>query len=617
MAQALEHYRAGDFRRAEHLFRNVLQLEPENATAWFMLAHLSRQCGRNDDAAVYYARVLQLKPDWVEALNNRANALSEVGRFDEAAASYRAALKHRPDYFEAHNGLGVAQLKQRNFAEAARSYQEAIRLQPSYAAAHLNLGTAQKEMGKLNEAVDSYRRAISLQPAMAMAHNNLGTALAGLGKHQEAILSYEHALRLDPGHTDALINLGIAWAALGKLDIATDFYKRAVQQRPNDDKAHYNLGVAFAERDNLQAAGASYRRAIDLNPGYVEAWDNLGCVLVALGQPAEALACHDRAVQVRPDYDKAHMSRGVARLRLGDYAGGWPDYECRYKLKEFVLPSFSQPRWNGQRLNGKTILLASEQGLGDTLQFVRYAAPVRKRCAKVIVACQKALIPLLTNTPAIDQVFPPEVALPHFDAWASLVSLPGIMGTTLQTIPADVPYLFPKVDLVEHWQRELQATPGIKVGICWQGNPDYKADRERSIPLAEFALLAGVPGAQLLSLQKAHGAEQLSQVSTQFPVIDLASRLDVSSGPFMDTAAVMKSLDLIITADTAIAHLAGGLGVPVWIALPYVAHWCWLWDRDDSPWYPSARLFRQPERGNWKPVFTRMAQALAHLTSSK
>jgi tetratricopeptide (TPR) repeat protein len=617
MAQALEQFHAGDYRRAEHLFRNVLQLEHDNETAWFMLAYLSRQGGRNDDAADYYAQVLRLKPDWVEALNNRGNALTELGRFDEAIVSYRTALKHAPDYFEAHNGLGVAFLKVRNFAEAASSYQQAIRLQPSYAAAHLNLGTALKEMGKFNEAVDSYRRAVSLQPAMAMAHNNLGTALAGLGKHLEAIASYEHALQLDPGHTDALINLGISWAALGKLDIATDFYKRAVQQRPNHDKAYYNLGVACAELDDLQAAVASYRRAIDLNPNYAEAWDNLGCVLVALGQPEEALACHDRALRVRPDYDKAYMSRGVARLRLGDYAGGWPDYESRYKLKEFVMPSFPQPRWNGERLDGKTILLAAEQGLGDTLQFVRYAAPVRRRCAKVIVACQKALIPLLSNTPAIDQLFPPGVDLPQFDAWASLLSLPGIMRTTLETIPADVPYLFPAKDLLAHWQQELQTIPGFKVGICWQGNPDYKADRERSIPLAEFAPLAPVPGVQLISLQKGHGAEQVAHLSARFPIIDLANRLDVSSGPLMDTAAVMKSLDLIITADTAIAHLAGGLGAPVWIALPYVAHWCWLWDRDDSPWYPAARLFRQPERGNWKPVFTRLAQALRDLTPSK
>jgi Tfp pilus assembly protein PilF len=614
MAQALEHYRAGDFREAEHSFRGVLQLEPGNATAWFMLAHLSRQCGRNDDAADYYARALQLKPDWPEALNNRGNALTELGRFDEAIASYSQALKHRADYFEAHNGLGVALLKERNFAEAARNYQEAIRLQPSYAAAHLNLGTAQKEMGMFNEAVDSCRRAISLQPGMAMAHNNLGTALAGLGKHLEAIQSYEHALRLDAGHTDALINLGISWAALGKLDVATDFYKRAVQQRPNDEKAHYNLGVAFAERDDLQAAVKSYRRAIDLNPNYAEAWDNLGCVLVALGQPAEALACHDRALKVRPDYDHGYMSRGVARLRLGDYAGGWPDYEGRYKLKEFVMPSFQEPRWNGELLDGKTIFLAAEQGLGDTLQFVRYAALVRKRCGKVILACQKALIPLLSNMPGIDQLFPPGVELPHFDAWASLVSVPGIMGTSLETIPADVPYLFAAKDLVEHWRRELQATPGFKVGICWQGNPDFKADRERSVPLAEFAPLAGVPGVQLISLQKQHGVEQLAQFSSQLSIVDLASRLDVSSGAFMDTAAVIKGLDLIITADTAIAHLAGGLGAPVWIALPYVAHWCWLWDRHDSPWYPTARLFRQPERGNWKPVFTRMAEALGRLT---
>jgi len=271
---------------------------------------------------------------------------------------------------------------------------------------------------------------------------------------------------------------------------------------------------------------------------------------------------------------------------------------------------FPQPLWSGEPLAGKTILLHIEQGIGDTIQFIRYASIIKRQGAAVILECPKPLFGLLEGCPGIDQLLGQREDLPAFDVHAPLLSVPGILKTSLETVPATIPYVFPRPTLVEQWQKRLLDLDGLKIGISWQGNPKYRDDRFRSIPLRYFAPLAEIPGVCLISLQKGIGTEQLAAVRDLFPVTDFAAELDERSGPFMDTAAVMKNLDLVITSDTAAAHLAGALGVPVWVALPSVPDWRWLLDRSDSPWYPTMRLFRQRERGNWQGVFEEIKEAL-------
>jgi hypothetical protein len=356
---------------------------------------------------------------------------------------------------------------------------------------------------------------------------------------------------------------------------------------------------------------------VRLKPNHADHHLNLGNTLAARGQPHEALASFERAVQLKPDFAEAHTCCGATLLRLGNFERGWGEYEWRWKTKTFSHRPFQQPLWDGSALNGRKILLHAEQGMGDILQFVRYAAHVRERGGSVVFECPGSLLPLLASCPGIDQLVKQGGDLPQFDVHASLLSLPYILHTTEATIPARIPYLFAEATLVDQWQRELSSCRGCKVGIAWQGNPKFPDDRSRSIPLAAFEPLGRIPGVHLFSLQKGFGAEQLDTIADRFTVTDLGRRLDETSGPFMDTAAVMANLDLVITADTVIMHLAGALGVPVWVALSFAPHWIWLLGRNDSPWYPTARLFCQTSAGNWDDVFARLADKLRREAGGK
>ena len=463
--------------------------------------------------------------------------------------------------------------KQDKLDEAMASYQQALRLKPNYPEAHSNLGNALQEQGRLDEAVASCQQALRLKPDSAEAHHNLGLVLAKQDKLDEAVASFQQTLRLKPDYPDA----------------------------------HNNLGIVLEKQDKLDEAMASYQQALRLKPDYPEAHNNLGIVLEKQGRLDEAVACYQQALRLKPDYPEAHWNRSLAWLLMGRFEQGWPGYEWRWKCKEFgSLPPFHPPLWDGSPLDGRTILVHAEQGLGDTLQFIRYAPLVHQRGGRVILVCQPPLIGLLTRSPGVERLVAQGEALPEYDVHVPLMSLPGLLGTTLESVPADVPYLDAEPQLVEAWRHRLGSYPGFKVGIVWQGNPKFRLDRLRSIPLAQFAPLARVPGVHLFSLQKGPGAEQLAAVTDRFPVTDLGRRLD----DFMDTAAVLKNLDLVISVDTAIAHLAGALGIPVWVALPFAPDWRWLMDREDSPWYPTMRLFRQTRPGQWEDVFQRIAEAL-------
>ncbi|HVW36396.1 MAG TPA: hypothetical protein VHB99_03790, partial [Pirellulales bacterium] len=325
---------------------------------------------------------------------------------------------------------------------------------------------------------------------------------------------------------------------------------------------------------------------------------------------AAALASYEQSLKLLPDGVDAHWNRSLVWLLEGDFAQGWPEYEWRWKLKSFSTRATNRPLWDGSSLEGRTVLLDAEQGLGDTLQFIRYAPLVQQRGGRVLAVCQKPLMQILSSCPGIDRLVAQGEPVPDFDVYTPLLSLPKIFGTTLQTIPAQIPYLHADRYLVEQWGRELASIKAFKVGIAWKGSPKNRMDQQRSIPLAAFEPLARVPGVQLISLQKGQGSEQIKETTGCFAVIDLAQRLDETSGAFMDTAAVMKHLDLVVTCDSSLGHLAGALGARAWIALALSPDWRWLLDREDTPWYPTVRLFRKTSLGDWSDVFGRMAAAL-------
>ena len=380
----------------------------------------------------------------------------------------------------------------------------------------------------------------------------------------------------------------------GKLDEAVACYRRALELKPDYAEAHNNLGNALKDQGKLDEAVACYRRALELKPDYAEAHNNLGIALKDQGKLDEAVACYRRALELKPDYADAHLNLSLLSLLTGDFQRGWAEYQWRWKTKQCQQRDFPQPLWDGQPLEGRTILLHAEQGLGDTIQFIRYAPLVKQAGASVLVECQKPLVRLLAGCRGVDALIGRGDDLPPFDVQAPLLSLPGIFHTSLETIPADVPYLFADPGSIEHWRGGVGPDRRLQDRHCLAGAIQNTAT---TVPARSrcscFESLAGLPGIRLLSLQKGRARSSCKRSRDHFPVTDLGSRLE----DFMDTAAVLTNLDLVITCDTAVAHLAGALGVPVWVALPFVPDWRWLLDRSDSPWYPTMRLFRQRTAG--------------------
>jgi tetratricopeptide (TPR) repeat protein len=527
------------------------------------------QAGRLEAAEQIYRQILRAEPNRADAWHLLGVIAHQVGKHETAVEYIGRAIGLNATEADFPSNLGAAYCALCRFPEAVACYRRALELRPDFAAAHFSLGNAWKYQGKLDEAIVCYRRALELEPDSADAHNNLGVALNDQGNPQEAAASCRRALELQPDFADAHSNLGNALRDQGKLDEAVACYRRVLDLKPNVADVHFNLGNALKDQGQ---------------------WD-------------EAMVCYRRALELKPDFANARLNHSLLSLLTGDFEHGWAEYQWRWKTTQCPPRDFSQAPWDGQPLEGRTILLHAEQGLGDTIQFVRYAALVKQRGGVVVLECQRPLLSLLTSCEGIDRLVGKGEDLPAFDVQASLLSLPGIFHTALGDIPARIPYLFADPRLAEHWRTELSPGAGLKIGIFWQGT---SKDPARVIPLTCFEPLVGLPGVRLFSLQKEAGVEQLQEAAGRFPVTELGSRLD----DFMDTAAVVVNLDLVITCDTALAHLAGSLGAAVWVAIPLVPDWRWLLDRSDSPWYPTMRLFRQERRGDWQGVFQRIEAAL-------
>ena len=513
-------------------------------------------------------------PTLDEALQLAEQSL-QAGDHARAGYIYEQVLKAAPDDPRAMNGLGVVAIHADRLSEAETYLQQAIARWPNDAAYHNNLSEVYRRREQWEEAIACCRKALELAPRAAQLHNNLGV-LEKQRKHYDAALaSFRQALELDPAAAHV----------------------------------HYNLANLYNEMHRVADAEAGFRRALELSPASYDIHNNIANVLELEGRWSEALDHVNRALALHPDYAQAHRNRALLQLLLGNFAIGLPEYEWRWKVPGTARLEFPQPRWQGEDLHGRTILLCGEQGLGDTLQFIRYARLVQKRGARVILQCPGMLHPLLARTSGIDRFAAAEGSLESFDCYAPLMSLPAILGTTLETVPAEIPYLFADPSRVAAMREKLAGTSGFKVGIAWQGSRGFAGDYYRSVPLAQFAPLAAAPGVTLFSLQRGDGREQLAAEANGWPLVDWMDQLD-AEGAFVDTAALMMNLDLVITTDTAIAHLAGGLGVPVWVALQLSPNWRWLLERADSPWYPTMRLFRQTQFGDWDDVFRRIAAEL-------
>jgi Flp pilus assembly protein TadD len=483
--------------------------------------------------------------------------------------------------------------------------------EPSSAAAVLELGNSLLQAGRLAEAAATYERALALEPDNARIHNNLAVAWAEQRSFERAVAGYRRALQLDAGYAEAHYNLGNALRELARPEDALVSYDRACALRPDWPAAHCNRGLALAARGHEALAEAAYRRALALRPDYAEAHNNLGLCLELQGRLEEAMAQFDRALDLVPDFASAHANRAQLRLLQGDFRAGWAEYEWRWRLPGVSLAPVAVPRWDGTPLAGRTILVRAEQGFGDTVQFIRLAPLLKDAGARVVLECQPTLARLLASAPGIDAVVARGAELPRCDVQIPLASLPNAVGLfDLASLPPRVPYLFAQPERVERWRNALAPSEGFKVGIVWKGNPRHPQDSHRSIPFERMAALATVPGVELFGLQVGERAPEAPWLR------------DLTGGPeqppleFEETAAIVANLDLVVSCDTAMVHLAGALGRPVWIALPRVPDFRWLLDREDSPWYPTARLFRQTSLDDWEELFARIAAALARHAGS-
>jgi tetratricopeptide (TPR) repeat protein len=529
----------------------------------------------------------------------------QAGNLNQAEMFYRQVLQAQPYHPDAFHLLGVIAY-QRGSHEVALDYiGRAIALDGSQARYHTNLGNVFLGRGEHERARESYQRALQLNPRDADTLNNLANVLREQGRLEQALGICLQALEVNPAQVDANNTLANIYKDLGRLDEALAACRRAIELQPGRSGAHNSLGNIQRARGEPEEAKASYERALQLDPKNVQAYSNLGSLLFDQRQLDEARQCFERAISLKPDFGLGHYNLAILLLARGDLQAGFREFEWRFRSLR-TLPRVPMPYWDGSPLAGRTILLHGEQGFGDTIQFVRYAPLVKKQGATVVLACAPPLLDLLEGVAGVDHLTGEVPGHVTCDCFAPLLSLPRLLSTILETIPVQVPYLQASTEGRVRWRHDLAGLSGLRIGICWQGSPAHRNDRNRSVRLERFEPLTRVPGVNLVSLQKGHGIEQLAPLADRWHLLDLGSRIK----SWTDSAAAVAELDLVITVDTAVAHLAGALGVPTWVALPFSADWRWLLDRDDSPWYPGMRLFRQTKAGDWTSVFERIAEAL-------
>ena len=513
-------------------------------------------------------------PDQAEAHYKRAGTLKGERRFAEALAAFDNAIALKPDYAQAHNGRGIVLANLNRLAEAAGSFDRAIALKPDYAEAHNNRALVLQDLGQFAEALTSLDRAIALQPDNARAHNNRGVVLHGLQRDEEALASHDRAIALKPDYAEA----------------------------------YYNRAIALQELSRLDDALASLDRAIALKPDYAAAHNNRGTLLHDLNRLDEALAAYDTAIALTGGFAEAYLNKSYCLLRMGRFEEGWRLHEWRKKTERPVgHRSFLQPLWLGnQDLANKTVFVHWEQGFGDTLNFCRYANLLRARGANVVMSVQEPLHRLLSLSMPDIRFLKSDVVPAAFDYHCPLMSLPLAFGTTPQSVPIAVPYLFADDERRKTWEARLPPSTKPRIGLGWSGNPKHKNDFNRSVGLAVLAPILEVD-AHWISLQK-----EVRDIDR--PLLENCRQISHYGElltDFSDTAALIAELDLVITVDTGVAHLAGAMGKPVWILLAATPDWRWLLDRDDCPWYPTARLFRQRTPHAWDGVVERVLEALA------
>ncbi|GAB2916068.1 tetratricopeptide repeat protein [Paraburkholderia jirisanensis] len=638
---------SGRIEEALEQFHAALEIDPRHLHSLVRLGNTLLNTGLYDEALKHYDRALEVSPLSVDALCNRGSALRALGRNLDALDTYNRAVTVDARSFESFYNRGHVLRDLGRHPEALDSYDRAIAIQPGNAAMLSMRGRTLVELGRVHEALASFNEAIAIQPEFVEPLYNSAVALERLNRHQEALQRVDRVLALDPGHGPAMACRGNIHLQTEQYDAALSSYQQALDVNPRSVDVHCNRGTAFRYLGQYEHALQSYDaalaadekfaeawgnranvlqdmhrydeamssldRAIALRPGHALHWFNRGNVLYEMGRPEAALQAYGQALTLDPNYRDAHFAQASMHLVQGNLEQGWAGYEWRMRDPdgELAKRTFVQPLWRGDvPLNGRTILVHAEQGFGDTLQFCRYVAMLAERGAQVTLEVQLPLKSLISTLGVPARVTVRGEPLPQTDFHCPLLSLPLALRTGLDSIPAKVPYLFADSALVDTWATLLGPKRRLRVGVAWSGNPVHRNDRQRSMSLTALLPLLACD-AEWISLQKVVRGQD-AQMLEGLPI----RTLDTQIRDFSDTAALMQSLDLVITVDTAVAHLAGALNRPVWVLLANPPEWRWLLERHDSPWYPSARLFRQPAPGDWSAVVDLLKDEIARLAHS-
>ena len=541
----------------------------------------------------------------------QGNSLLLAGKAEKALEAYKSALKMTPNNAATWTNMGIAFGKIGRYEDSAHALRRAIELKPDFAEAHFNLGNCLLQQGRWADSIAPLLRATELKPDMAMAYSDLGNALYLVGERKKSIIAYGNAIALDPTSTETYSNMANPLTDEDRLDEALAMTLRAIQLDPNRPHAHSNLGNVLVAAGRLNEALSPYRHALALRPDYAEAHINIGHVMAQLGRAADSIAAYREAIRLRPNYADARLFLAMLLLRQGEFEEGWREYEWRWKTASFQNEAVlsKAPLWAGEDLAGKHILLTAEQGLGDTIQFIRYAALLQALGATVTAAVPKPLLRLIASAPGVSRVVADTEQPPPADYRLPMMSVPYVLGVGMAG-HAECPYLSADATEGERWRRRLEEYPGIRVGLVWAGAPRVhdraanRTDRRRSLSLTQMAPLLTVAGVSFFSLQKGSPATQLAD--SALPIHDFMDEIT----DMADTAALVSALDLVIAADTSVAHLAGALGKPVWILSRFDGCWRWREEGETSDLYPTARLFRQSAPGDWDSVITDVGRHL-------
>jgi len=612
----------GDLQNAVWYFERAISIDPQQEAYQLDFGNALQSTGRLRNAVEAYDAALRINPKSLLAAFNKGLACQGLNLHHSAVDAYGRVIDLKSDHAEAFYNRGNSKYALGRLSDAIEDFKSAISLNADWVEAHFNLGVLYQERGELEQADLSYREVIRINPRYGQAHYNLGVLNHARGLYDQAIESYHRVLESTPNHTQSILNQGVAFKELGNLDAALNCFDLAIELDPKSAQGFFNRALVLKQLGDLQGALGAYDAALSIRTNFSEAWLNKGVVMMEMRLVPDAISCYDQAISQSAGFHEALENKGSALLTLGRYAQGWDLYESRWHKKRArgARRDFGSPAWAGsESLEGKTILLWAEQGLGDTLQFCRYVREVAELGATVFLEVQAPLVRLMQGIEGIDRILSSGSHVPSVDFHCSLMSLPHAFKTTIETIPCPTRYIQAEPAAVLRWQERLGERDRLRVGLVWSGGfrpaqPElWKVNERRNIPLRMFEALGDLP-IDYFSLQKGQSAElELSTlIQNRWPgpvMVNLSDQLT----DFAETAALIEQLDLVISVDTSTAHLAAAMGKPTWILNRYDSCWRWMMDRTDSPWYSSARLYRQSTPGNWIEVLNRVRFDLAGL----